>query len=176
MAPPMTLSAFLDLLDHPRRSGRGWISRCPAHADRSPSLSISEGDDGRVLLRCFSGCTVDEITAALGLSLRDLFPGDKPLAGTLRETKRRREAGQRIDQAESQKAALFRESQAAIEAARGIDAAALADDGRDLVMDQIGDAYAILREEQQGDRLSKVEAAWTDGELRVALDQFLEAR
>lgn len=60
-----------------RRSGRGWIARCPAHEDRSPSLSISEGHDGRVLLHCFAGCSTESVLAAIGLSMRDLFPGPR---------------------------------------------------------------------------------------------------
>jgi hypothetical protein len=55
-----------------------WISRCPAHEDRSPSLSIRETDDGRLLLHCFGGCETSDVLAAIGLSFGDLF--DKPLA------------------------------------------------------------------------------------------------
>jgi hypothetical protein len=56
-----------------RRPGQ-WSARCPAHADRSPSLSIKERDDGALLLRCWSGCSVDQIVGAVGLDLADLFP------------------------------------------------------------------------------------------------------
>jgi hypothetical protein len=58
-----------------RRSGRGWIARCPAHKDRSPSLSIGEGRDGRILLHCFAGCSTVSVLAACGLSMSHLFPG-----------------------------------------------------------------------------------------------------
>lgn len=68
------LEAILPLLDRVRKSGKGYICRCPAHADRSPSLSITEVADGRVLLRCFSGCGALSIVQALGLELSDLFP------------------------------------------------------------------------------------------------------
>lgn len=51
-----------------------WSACCPAHADRSPSLSVREASDGSVLLRCFGGCSVNEVTYALGLDLSDLFP------------------------------------------------------------------------------------------------------
>lgn len=54
-----------------------WIARCPAHDDRRPSLSIREAEDGKVLLKCWSGCGAGEIVNALGLSLADLFPGDR---------------------------------------------------------------------------------------------------
>lgn len=60
-------------LERVRKSGSGWTARCPAHEDGSPSLSIGEGDDGRVLLRCHAGCTTEAIVAAIGLELRDLF-------------------------------------------------------------------------------------------------------
>jgi hypothetical protein len=59
------------------RQGRNWL--CPAHDDRKASLSLSEADDGKVLVRCHAGCTVDEIVAELGLGMRDLF--EEPLRG-----------------------------------------------------------------------------------------------
>jgi len=46
---------------------------CPAHHDDRRSLSIAEGDDGRVLLKCHAGCSVGEIVKALGIEFRDLF-------------------------------------------------------------------------------------------------------
>lgn len=69
----MTIEAFLDRLDRVRQRPRGWTARCPAHADRAPSLSISKGDDDRILVHCFSGCTAREICEALGMDLVDLF-------------------------------------------------------------------------------------------------------
>lgn len=71
MTPTETL---LGRLAGVRRSGSGWSARCPAHDDRKPSLSISEGDDGRVLIKCFAGCSVEAIVSAVGLGLQDLFP------------------------------------------------------------------------------------------------------
>ena len=54
------------------RGGGQYSACCPAHEDKSPSLSIRETDD-RLLLRCFAGCGANEIVAAVGLSLADLF-------------------------------------------------------------------------------------------------------
>lgn len=51
-----------------------WTACCPAHEDRSPSLAITETDDGRILLKCFSGCSVQEIVGAIGMDMTDLFP------------------------------------------------------------------------------------------------------
>jgi hypothetical protein len=48
------------------------MARCPAHADKSPSLSM-RGENGRVLLHCFAGCAVEDICAALGITVRELF-------------------------------------------------------------------------------------------------------
>jgi len=59
-------------------SGNGrWIAKCPAHDDRSPSLSIRAVDDGRILIHCFAGCSVQDVLQAVGLDFSDLF--DKPL-------------------------------------------------------------------------------------------------
>lgn len=52
---------------------RKWIGRCPSHDDRSPSLSIAEGSDGRVLLHCHAGCPFDDVTRALGIVVRQPF-------------------------------------------------------------------------------------------------------
>ena len=49
-----------------RRSGKGWIARCPAHEDHRPSLSIDEGRDGRALVMCGAGCKTTDVLAALG--------------------------------------------------------------------------------------------------------------
>ncbi len=63
------------------------VGRCPAHADRSPSLAVRETEDGRVLMHCFAGCGVDEIVNALGLDMTSLFPPKpaQPGGGTRRE-------------------------------------------------------------------------------------------
>lgn len=68
------VSHVLDLLDNVRPTGAGWQARCPAHDDEHPSLSVDEGDDGRVLLYCHAGCSIDAIVGALDLTLADLFP------------------------------------------------------------------------------------------------------
>jgi hypothetical protein len=64
---------LLERLELAKKSGKGWTARCPAHEDRHASLSVHEGDDGRVLVKCFAGCSAENIVAALGLELRDLF-------------------------------------------------------------------------------------------------------
>ncbi len=48
-----------------RKVGGGWMARCPAHEDRNPSLSIHDADDGKVLVRCHTGCDQGRVIAAL---------------------------------------------------------------------------------------------------------------
>lgn len=56
-----------------------WSARCPAHADKGPSLSVRETPEGAVLVHCFAGCTPNEVAGALGIELSDLFPPrDRP--------------------------------------------------------------------------------------------------
>ncbi|HXG31930.1 MAG TPA: hypothetical protein VNJ11_01085 [Bryobacteraceae bacterium] len=65
-----------------RRSGRGWVARCPAHDDHTPSLSIAERD-GRLLVHCHAGCpqaAVIEALRALGLWPAPDTPPDPDLA------------------------------------------------------------------------------------------------
>lgn len=52
----------------------GGRDRCPAHDDRSPSLSVSEGPDGEILVYCFAGCAYESVVSALDLEVPDLFP------------------------------------------------------------------------------------------------------
>jgi phage/plasmid primase-like uncharacterized protein len=47
------------------RAGAGWSCRCPAHNDRSPSLSVSDGEGGKLLVHCHSGCDPRDVLAAL---------------------------------------------------------------------------------------------------------------
>lgn len=83
--------AILARLQGVRRNGSGWIARCPAHADKSPSLSLRE-ESGKVLLHCFAGCTVESICAALEIKMSDLFSGPrerhKPEPGIVREVQK----------------------------------------------------------------------------------------
>ncbi len=61
----MTLDALLARLHGVKRSGANWIARCPAHADRQPSLSVARAANGRVLLHCFAGCPFRSIVRAV---------------------------------------------------------------------------------------------------------------
>lgn len=69
------IGLLLSQLTKVRPNGHGqWTACCPSHKDRSPSLAIRHTDDGKILLKCFAGCSAHEIVSAVGLSLIDLFP------------------------------------------------------------------------------------------------------
>ena len=71
----MSADNLLQHLNKIKRTGAGrWLACCPAHDDKSPSLSIRETDDGKVLVHCFAGCSVHEVVSAVGMDLSDLFP------------------------------------------------------------------------------------------------------
>ena len=63
--PAVSLGDVLGRLQKVRRSGDSHVACCPAHADTEPSMSVSLGDDGRVLMHCHRGCSFDDIAAAL---------------------------------------------------------------------------------------------------------------
>lgn len=71
----MLVDKLLDRLEFVKKTANGkWIARCPAHDDKSPSLSVRELDDGRILVFCHAGCGAVDIVTAVGLELSDLFP------------------------------------------------------------------------------------------------------
>jgi len=82
------LEPLLSRLDNvSMRSSGNYMARCPAHDDRTPSLSITETDDGTVLVNCFAGCPASDVLSAVGLSLSDLFP--HKLEETVKSSKRK---------------------------------------------------------------------------------------
>jgi hypothetical protein len=66
---------ILPLLKNVKRTPSGYSARCPAHDDNESSLSLGQGEDGKLLLKCFAGCNVKDILAGVGMKMSDLFPG-----------------------------------------------------------------------------------------------------
>jgi hypothetical protein len=68
------INDLLNRLSKVKQTGSGkWVACCPAHEDRSPSLSIRQADD-KILIYCFAGCDVDDVVGSVGMSLSDLMP------------------------------------------------------------------------------------------------------
>ena len=71
------IEGLLQKLEKVKGRNGSWTARCPAHADKGPSLAIREADDGRILLHCFAGCPVENVVGAIGMDMTDLFPPDE---------------------------------------------------------------------------------------------------
>lgn len=86
----MDFDTFLSYLDRPRKTFTdSYRARCPSCGGKNQTkLSVKDAGDGRILIHCFAGCSVDEVVGALGLKLEDLMPPKKehgrPIRGALR--------------------------------------------------------------------------------------------
>ena len=70
----MTLNEMLALLGNVTKSGSGYAASCPAHEDAKQHLTVTEAEDGRILLHCHRGCAFREIMESLDLEVKDAFP------------------------------------------------------------------------------------------------------
>lgn len=74
----MEIQSFLTYFEKTKEVGfNRWIALCPVHGDKNPSLSIKLVED-RILVHCFAGCSAEEVTKAVGLSVKDLFLNSSP--------------------------------------------------------------------------------------------------
>lgn len=64
----MTTTEILSRLSNVKQiSEHEWSARCPAHDDSNNSLCVGLGEAGKLLFKCFAGCTFKMIADALGL-------------------------------------------------------------------------------------------------------------
>ena len=148
----MTTTELLPLLDGVRpRGSRKWLSRCPAHSpDKSPSLTIAEGERA-LLLKCWAGCTLEEITGALKVSVKDLF-FDTPATAD-----ERRQAMEQRQQAKAKERAAYlanglhidalREAEALIQSACGISIEKWSNEQLNTALNRLAGAYQLLESE-----------------------------
>ena len=71
----MNINDFLSYFEKSYRSGKDeyqWL--CPAHHDKTASLSIKNLPDERILIHCFAGCAANDILEAVGLTFDDIVP------------------------------------------------------------------------------------------------------
>ena len=148
----MTVDEFLPRLDGVRQRGPGrYSSRCPAHQDKSPSLSLSEGERG-ILLKCWAGCSLTEICASLGIKQRDLFfdaldadPSRRREAAQYRERQR-----QNRERHREQQGTLIDALRAAgdfVQSRRGIEISAWSHDRLNDELNALADAYHLIESE-----------------------------
>jgi hypothetical protein len=147
----MTAPEMLLRLDAVRSRGIGkWSARCPAHQDKNPSLSISEGERG-LLVKCWGGCTLEEITGKLGVEVKDLFYDGLPDPRQRREALQRRakeQAAQRTaDKARGRTTDLLRHAGYLVQSARGMTIDTWTPAQLDKRLNCLADAYAVLEGE-----------------------------
>ena len=84
------VEVVLSKLSNVKKSGANWHASCPCrNGDENPSLSVKEGDDGRVLLACHFGspCNVNQICDALGMKIKDLYPPESQTKAPAKKNK-----------------------------------------------------------------------------------------
>ncbi len=146
----MNVEEFVKLLDGVHQTSRGWSACCPGHDDSNPSLGISLGNDGRILVHCFAGCSAQEICDALGLRVRDLFPvqkSDPRVWKKQRRQEREWEQERRQRYLEGFRIDLLRDAMNLIHAARGIDISGWNPERLDRELNRLACAYTLLEKE-----------------------------
>ena len=144
----MTTAELLSHLKNVRVRGAYTIAQCPAHPDRHPSLSISDGEKG-VLGKCWAGCGLHDICNALGLTPKDLFydaldpdPQQRKAAVMQREAQRRereregRQLGRLLD--------ACRNADYFLQSRQPVDISTWSDDRLSHELDVIADVYRVL--------------------------------
>lgn len=82
----MNIEEFLSKLQGVTSDGKGgWMACCPSHDDHNPSMHVNVGNDGRILVKCYAGCTTSDIVAEMGLKMSDLM-AEKPGKATRKRT------------------------------------------------------------------------------------------
>ena len=140
MTPP--IDRVLAYLPDAKPSGRDrWRTWCRACGGNTSALSVGVGDGDSVLLKCWKGCTVEEVIGAIGLEMHDLFPPKFTASAPMRR-RRLLTAGQALEllNDEAQLIAL-----AGSNIGHGIE---LTDADRDRVLQAAG-RIAFLRDEVQ---------------------------
>ncbi|MEI7670044.1 MAG: toprim domain-containing protein [Pseudomonadota bacterium] len=61
-----------------KQFGKVWVACCPAHNDSNPSLQLSDGNNGQLLLHCFTGCDWQDVMTALKLGKNYTPTASKP--------------------------------------------------------------------------------------------------
>lgn len=76
------INKLLNRLDKVKQKRHNeWVACCPSHNDKNPSLAIKYDEStGKIIMKCWAGCDINDICTAIGIEVSDLFPdapGDK---------------------------------------------------------------------------------------------------
>ncbi len=69
----MNTGQILNKLSGVKKTAGSHMAKCPAHEDKTASLSIKTVEDGKTILHCFAGCSTDDILTKIGLTFADLY-------------------------------------------------------------------------------------------------------
>ena len=84
----MNIEEFLSKLQGVVETGANkWSACCPAHEDSNPSMSVTIGNNGGILVHCHAGCSPEAIVGAMGLKMSDLMKDDGKVKGKKKSTK-----------------------------------------------------------------------------------------
>lgn len=147
----MRIEALLSQLNGVWPRGSRYAALCPAHADRSPSLSIAEGERG-LLVKCWAGCSVQEICEAIGLQLKDLFydaldANPRRRRAAAQDRDRRRDARERHAKQRGALIDALRGSDDFVQSRRGLDIGGWISEKLNAELDALADAYFLLERE-----------------------------
>lgn len=67
------IDKILSKLKGVKKTGNGYLALCPAHKDKTPSLSLGQGRDGRVLIHCHAGCSIEKVLVSMHCEMKDLY-------------------------------------------------------------------------------------------------------
>ena len=145
------LDELLPYLDGVQQRGTRWAARGPAHADRSPSLSLTVGERC-ILLKCWAGCSLVAICGSLGIEQRDLFfdvldlnPSRRRAAALERD--RQRHAREQQTEQQGTLVDVLREADYFIRSRRGLDISTWTEAKLDEELNTLADAYLLLESE-----------------------------
>jgi hypothetical protein len=139
----MTISELAGRLDGVRwRGSTAFMARCPVHEDRHPSLSVCERD-GRILVHCFAGCTIEQICARLGVQTKDLWTDQQ--APRSRHRPRYRPSSRPADLAQD---LTIRSAHQILATYGRRDISAMSEGEVDAIMATLAHAYRILEREE----------------------------
>lgn len=71
-----TILTYFDVKHGPKGQEGYYEARCPVHDDKKASLIIGPGDTG-VRIKCLANCPTEDVLAAVGLTMRNLFYDEK---------------------------------------------------------------------------------------------------
>ena len=144
------------LIDPVERRGVTF-SRCPVpshgkgHGDRNRSLQSRQGTKG-YLMKCWAGCNLEDICAAFGIEVKDLFydgllnPHQRRQA--LHRRAKEQATQQAADKARGRKNDLLKHAEFLVQSARGMNIEAWTPAQLNKRLNVLADAYAVLEGER----------------------------